>query len=64
MSKFETMLIFEFKKGNETHFKFNVRGDSFEQIKKRARDLQIEIFEKFYGGVSMVMKVNSNRVKN
>lgn len=58
MSKFGTTLIFEFKKGNETqNFKFKVSGDNFEQIKKHARELQTEIFEKFYGGKSMVMKV-------
>lgn len=48
---YETTLVFDFeRKGTQRLFKFSVRGENFEDIRKKAKALQNEIFIKVYGG--------------
>ncbi len=51
---YETTLIFSFEHQQAlTHeFKFNIRGENFDDIRKKAKALQNEIFMSVYGGES------------
>lgn len=47
----ETTSVFDFERKETQHlFKFSLRGENFEDIRKKAKVLQNEIFIKVYGG--------------